>query len=94
MKQQKEFEEPMKKNDNHDQSHLKHALKQPTLADFFTMKCNLCENESFESLSNAQKHYMMEHGINGYLICCNSKFMEDKSIQDHFQYHLDLSSLK
>lgn len=63
-------------------------------AGIFTMKCDLCANVSFTSLPNAKTHYMTEHGIKGYLMCCDSKFMSATSIEDHFKYHLDPSHFK
>ncbi|XP_031623262.1 zinc finger protein 62-like [Contarinia nasturtii] len=58
-----------------------------TLADFFTMRCDLCDDAKFISYQDARLHYSMFHGITGYLICCNRKFMKAKTIDDHFQWH-------
>ncbi|KAG4072165.1 hypothetical protein HA402_015664 [Bradysia odoriphaga] len=69
-------------------------VKAAMLTDVFTMKCDLCANVSFTSLPNAKTHYMTEHGIKGYLLCCDSKFMSATSIEDHFKYHLDPSHFK
>lgn len=62
-----------------------------TLADFFTMQCDLCNlNEvKFESFQMAKQHYAKEHGVVGYLICCDKKFVKPKTVDDHFKWHIN-----
>lgn len=59
-----------------------------------TTKCDLCENVALSSLDEAKKHYMDIHGIIGYLVCCNEKFMRAAALEIHMLLHVDPSYFK
>lgn len=53
----------------------------------FDRHCDDCSTE-FESLTEAQVHYLNEHNNGrGYVKCCNMKLREDMMIKEHIAYH-------
>lgn len=70
--------------------------KKYNLADFFTMRCDLCDGEGaqFATFLDAKQHYRAAHEISGYLVCCGKRFQKPKTIDDHFRYHTDPDYLK
>lgn len=61
---------------------------------FFDMQCDVCKMQLF-SLQHAKLHYLEEHDIpDGYLKCCEMKFRELKSINDHLEYHVNPNIFK
>lgn len=61
---------------------------------FFTMKCDLCDNIEFKTLSDAQIHYRNVHNTRGYLMCCAKKYMYRYNILGHIQHHTDPIALR
>lgn len=62
----------------------------PNVAEYFDMKCEICKTTSFKSLHDAKLHYLGEHGIQeGYIKCCNLKFMTQKEVNDHLCFHFN-----
>lgn len=53
-----------------------------TLADFFTMRCDMCHETTFSSFASAKEHYLKSHGIVGYLVVKLDYFV--KTIVTHF----------
>lgn len=55
----------------------------------FDMKCDNCD-AVFESLGEAQSHYIVKHEITrGYIKCCDVKLREEQVLKEHIAYHLD-----
>lgn len=79
-------------NSDDSSSDTKH--KKYNLTDFFTMRCDLCDDIQFSTFLDAKKHYRQDHNITGYLVCCDKKFMKPKTIDDHFRWHIDPEYLK
>lgn len=53
------------------------------------MKCDNCDTV-FESLAEAQSHYIVKHEITrGYIKCCDIKLREEQVLKEHIAYHLD-----
>lgn len=53
------------------------------------MNCDNCDTV-FESLGEAQSHYILKHEIaRGYIKCCDIKLREDQVVKEHIAYHLD-----
>lgn len=59
------------------------------LADFFTMRCDICSDTQFSSFQHAKLHYKSVHGVTGYLVCCNKKFVKAKTVDNHLQWHIN-----
>lgn len=74
---------------NSDDSKANTKQSKYTLADFFTMRCDLCSDTPLTSFAIAKQHYAKTHGTRGYLVCCNKKFMKPKTVDDHFQWHIN-----
>lgn len=56
------------------------------IAQLFKMHCDLCD-QKFGNFSEARQHYRLEHKINGYLKCCNKKFIRRQHVVDHIDWH-------
>lgn len=53
----------------------------------FDLKCDECPI-TFETLNEAQVHYLNEHNNNkGYIKCCDMKLRDDHRIKEHIAYH-------
>lgn len=53
----------------------------------FDMKCDNCPVE-FQSLAEAQSHYVSEHQVQrGYIKCCDLKLREETVIREHISFH-------
>lgn len=74
---------------NLDESNGKAKQNEYKLADFFTMRCDMCDEGTFSSFQGAKEHYSQSHGIIGYLVCCDKKFVKAKTVDDHFQWHIN-----
>lgn len=72
---------------NSDDSSTDTKHKKYRLADFFTMRCDLCDDVQFSTFQNAKQHYRTVHEIKGYLMCCDKKFMKPRTIDDHLRWH-------
>lgn len=59
------------------------------LGDFFTMRCDICSDTPFSSFQHAKQHYKSVHGVTGYLVCCNKKFVKAKTVDNHLQWHIN-----
>lgn len=57
----------------------------------FDMKCDNCQEE-FQSLNEAQSHYLSAHNAKGYIKCCEIKLREEGLIKEHVAYHIDPDS--
>ncbi|XP_055318195.1 transcription factor grauzone-like [Sitodiplosis mosellana] len=77
-----------------DDSNTAAEHKKYDLSDFFTMRCDLCDDVQFATFQDAKQHYRSAHEINGYLVCCDKKFMKPKTIDDHFRWHINPEYLK
>lgn len=56
----------------------------------FDRTCDNCDNGStqFDSLNEAQIHYLNEHNISkGYVKCCDMKLREESYVKEHIAYH-------
>lgn len=54
----------------------------------FDMKCDEC-SATFESLNQAQSHYLSEHeSMRGYIKCCDIKLRDENLVKEHITYHL------
>lgn len=82
-------DESNSKDSNTAAGHGKHRL-----ADFFTMRCDFCDDVTFSTFQDARQHYQNTHEMRGYLVCCDRKFMKPKSVDDHFQWHINPEYLK
>lgn len=74
---------------NPDESNGTDNRNQFTLAHFFTMRCDMCDDGRFSSFQGAKEHYTKSHGVVGYLVCCEKKFVKAKTVDDHFQWHIN-----
>lgn len=53
----------------------------------FDLKCDECPIE-FQTLNEAQVHYMNVHNNNrGYIKCCDVRLREDCMVKEHIAYH-------
>lgn len=52
------------------------------------MQCELCDTQ-FTAFKEAKQHYKVIHQTTGYLICCGKKFIKAKSVDNHFQWHVN-----
>lgn len=59
------------------------------LSEFFTMRCDICSDTKFSSFQHAKQHYKSVHGVTGYLVCCNKKFVKAKTVDNHLQWHIN-----
>lgn len=58
------------------------------------MTCDMCDSE-FESLPEAQYHYLHEHNISdGYIKCCSIKYKTIEKLKKHLFWHLHPEELK
>lgn len=57
------------------------------------MQCDLCETV-FATFKDAKKHYKRTHNVTGYIKCCNKKFIKVKTVDNHFQWHINPESIK
>lgn len=57
----------------------------------FDMKCDNCQEE-FQSLNEAQSHYLSVHNSRGYVKCCDIKLREEVLVKEHVAYHIDPDS--
>lgn len=55
------------------------------VAELFKMHCDLCD-QKFLNFSEARQHYRL-HKVNGYLRCCNKKFIRRQQVVDHVNWH-------
>lgn len=88
------FSSEISENSNSDDYLLYTKYKKHCLADFFTMRCDLCDDVQFSSFQDAKQHYRNAHQMSGYLVCCDQKFMKPKTIDDHLQWHINPEHLK
>lgn len=56
---------------------------------FFSMRCDICDDTPFSSFQHAKQHYKSVHGVTGYLVCCNKKFVKAKTVDNHLQWHIN-----
>lgn len=54
------------------------------------MACELC-HLSVDSLREAKSHYKAQHGIDGYIICCERKFRQRCRLVEHVNTHFNFS---
>lgn len=67
---------------------LELARSDENVKKFFDMSCDKCPVE-FTNLLHARRHYR-EHGINkGYIKCCERKFNQRGTVNEHVMYHLN-----
>lgn len=60
------------------------------LSRWFSMRCDICLNDTpFSSFQHAKQHYKSVHGVTGYLVCCNKKFVKAKTVDNHLQWHIN-----
>lgn len=56
----------------------------------FDMSCDRCPEIDFNSFFDVKTHYMAQHKTNnGFVRCCNQKFIYIGQVKDHIDYHLD-----
>lgn len=53
------------------------------------MRCDICTDTQFSSFQHAKLHYKSVHGVTGYLVCCNKKFVKAKTVDNHLQWHIN-----
>lgn len=61
---------------------------------FFDMKCDICNDVNFESLTIARQHYRIMHERKGYLTCCGRKFIQRHEIVKHIRFHINPDSYR
>lgn len=54
---------------------------------YYKSSCDLCTKTIPLSLDASNEHYQQEHGIDGYITCCNVKFNTILAINEHAIYH-------
>lgn len=54
------------------------------------MNCDICD-KLLESLAQARAHFRTEHGMIGYLKCCDRKFKQRNRLLDHVNTHFNLT---
>ncbi|XP_077285552.1 uncharacterized protein LOC143910826 [Arctopsyche grandis] len=65
------------------------------IAKFYNLHCNLCSVISkFQNLKMLMKHYNLEHHTQGYVVCCNTRFHQHRSIYMHMARHLQPSAFE
>ncbi|KAG4067408.1 hypothetical protein HA402_009645 [Bradysia odoriphaga] len=57
------------------------------ICEWFTMKCDICNDFSFETLLDVRRHYSMVHKVHGYLTCCDKKFEARHAMVAHMRRH-------
>lgn len=55
-----------------------------------TMTCELCL-APFESLRDAKHHFKSQHGIEGYIVCCDRKFRQRCRLLEHVNTHFNVT---
>lgn len=55
-----------------------------------TMSCELCL-APFDSLRDAKHHFKSQHGIEGYIVCCERKFRQRCRLLEHVNTHFNYS---
>ncbi|KAG4070998.1 hypothetical protein HA402_001435 [Bradysia odoriphaga] len=56
---------------------------------FFSMKCDICSDDEFDTLKKVRKHYREVHKTKAYFICCKNKYTKRCEMLDHVQYHVN-----
>lgn len=54
------------------------------------MACEIC-HISVDSLREAKSHYKSQHGVDGYIVCCERKFRQRCRLVEHVNTHFNFS---
>ncbi|XP_037033934.1 transcription factor grauzone-like [Bradysia coprophila] len=55
--------------------------------EWFTMKCDICNDVTFKTLMDVKRHYRGVHNVRGYLTCCNKKYNTRQQMVAHMRSH-------
>lgn len=57
--------------------------------EWFTMKCDICNDVTFTTLLDMRRHYRIVHKVRGYLTCCNKKYNRRHGMVAHMRSHIN-----
>lgn len=61
-----------------------------TLSEHFDMTCAEADCTAiYNSLQDAQQHYVDVHGVDGFIRCCQSRFTRQRLVEEHIAWHLN-----
>ncbi|XP_075167394.1 uncharacterized protein LOC142239483 [Haematobia irritans] len=58
------------------------------LRENFDIVCDICQTAT-SNFRGLRKHFVEEHGQQGYAICCNTQFFSVTTLSDHVRLHVD-----
>ncbi|KAG4067427.1 hypothetical protein HA402_009664 [Bradysia odoriphaga] len=58
------------------------------IREWFTMKCDICDEDEFDTWYGVKRHYRNVHQTIGYLKCCDQKFHRRCKLLDHIRQHI------
>lgn len=68
-------------------------MEDDRIRQFCNMFCDFCTTQ-FRNFADASNHYREYHGIQGYLLCCNTKIISRDLVIEHIQIHMNPESVK
>ncbi|XP_050073038.1 transcription factor grauzone-like [Anopheles maculipalpis] len=69
-----------------EEQQARHTEDDRRMREFFKFECEIC-SEPLENFSHLQVHYRKEHGIKGYIRCCEKQFYRRFQLLDHIAAH-------
>ncbi|XP_037047667.1 zinc finger protein 93-like [Bradysia coprophila] len=58
------------------------------IREWFSMKCDICDEDEFDTWYGVKCHYRNVHQTIGYLKCCDQKFHRRCKLLDHIRQHI------